>query len=389
MSLRGSVAIVGIGETAVGSLPECGSTEICAEAARLALADAGLTKDQVDGLVTCNPWVETHLYHAEMFSEYMQIFPKFCMTLNAGGATSLAAVQRAASAIVTGVCDTVLITHGDNARTGLAPQEVGAKMTTTMNPQFELPYGIPLTNGYAMAARAHMHEFGTTSEQLAQVAVSARKHAMLNPAAEMQTPLTIDDVLNSPVIADPLHVADCSLWSDGGAAFVVVAAERAKDFPNRPVFLLGAGEGHWHEHLFQTRSLTATAASESGPRALAMAGMTPDQMDFAEIYDCFTNVVVVQLEDLGFCPKGEGGPFVADGNIELGGALPLNTHGGLLSHSHTGHPGAMFSITEGVRQIRGDGQDRQVPGAEVGLIHGQGGVLSSHATLILGSEATL
>ena len=141
MSLRGSVAIVGIGETAVGSLPDCGSTEICAEAARLALADAGLTKNQVDGLVTCNPWVETHLYHAEMFSEYMQIFPKFCMTLNAGGATSLAAVQRAASAIVTGVCETVLVTHGDNARTGLTPQEVGAKMTTTMNPQFELPYG--------------------------------------------------------------------------------------------------------------------------------------------------------------------------------------------------------------------------------------------------------
>ena len=389
MSLRGSVAIVGIGETAVGSLPECGSTEICAEAARLALADAGLTKDQVDGLVTCNPWVEPHLYHAEMFSEYMQIFPKFCMTLNAGGATSLAAVQRAASAIVTGVCETVLITHGDNPRTGLTPQEVGAKMTTTMNPQFELPYGIPLTNGYAMAARAHMHEFGTTSEQLAQVAVTARKHAMLNPAAEMQAPLSIDDVLNSPVVADPLHALDCSLWSDGGAAFIVVAAERAKDFPNRPVFLLGAGEGHWHEHLFQTRSLTATAASESGPRAFAMAGMKPDDMDFAEIYDCFTNVVVVQLEDLGFCPKGEGGPFVADGNIELGGALPLNTHGGLLSHSHTGHPGAMFAITEGVRQIRGDGGDRQVTGAEVGLIHGQGGVLSSHATLILGSEATL
>lgn len=389
MSLRGSVAIVGIGETAVGSLPECGSTEICAEAARLALADAGLTKNQVDGLVTCNPWVEPHLYHAEMFSEYMQIFPKFCMTLNAGGATSLAAVQRAASAIVTGVCETVLITHGDNPRTGLTPQEVGAKMTTTMNPQFELPYGIPLTNGYAMAARAHMHEFGTTSEQLAQVAVTARKHAMLNPAAEMQAPLSIDDVLNSPVVADPLHALDCSLWSDGGAAFIVVAAERAKDFPNRPVFLLGAGEGHWHEHLFQTRSLTETAASESGPRAFEMAGMKPDDMDFAEIYDCFTNVVVVQLEDLGFCPKGEGGPFVADGNIELGGALPLNTHGGLLSHSHTGHPGAMFAITEGVRQIRGDGGDRQVAGAEVGLIHGQGGVLSSHATLILGSEATL
>ncbi len=389
MNLRGSVALVGMGETEVGSLPDRGSTEICAEAARLALTDAGLTKNQVDGLVTCNPWVEPHLYHAEMFAEYMQIFPKFCMTLNAGGATSLAAVHRAAAMIVTGACATVLITHGDNARTGMSPKEVAQKMTTTMNPQFELPYGVPLTNGYAMAARAHMHEFGTTPEQLAAVAVTARHHASLNPAAEMRDPIEIGDVLNSPVVADPLHALDCSLWSDGGAAVVVVAAERANDFPNKPVFFLGAGEGHWHEHLFQARSLTASAASESGPRALAMAGLAPADMDFAEIYDCFTNVAIVELEDLGFCPKGEGGPFVADGNIALGSTLPINTHGGLLSHSHTGHPGSMFSLTEGVTQLRGTGGARQVADAEVGLIHGQGGVLSSHCTLILGTASTL
>ncbi len=389
MNLRGSVALVGMGETQVGSLPERGSTEICAEAARLALADAGIGKDRIDGLVTCNPWVEPHLYHAEMFAEYMQIFPKFCMTLNAGGATSLAAVHRAAAMIVTGACESVLITHGDNARTGMTPREVGEKMTTTMHPQFELPYGVPLTNGYAMAARAHMHEFGTTPEQLAAVAVTARLHASLNPAAEMRDPIGIDDVLNSPVVADPLHALDCSLWSDGGAAVVVVAAERARDFPNKPVFFLGAGEGHWHEHLFQTRSLTSSAASESGPRALAMAGVGPVEVDFAEIYDCFTNVAIVELEDLGFCPKGEGGPFVADGNVALGGTLPINTHGGLLSHSHTGHPGSMFSLTEGITQLRGNGAARQVANAEVGLIHGQGGVLSSHCTLILGTESTL
>lgn len=389
ISLRGSVAIVGMGETKVGSLPDNGSTEICAEAARLALLDAGLLKHQIDGLVTCNPWVEPHLYHAEMFSEYMQIFPSFCMTLNAGGATSLTAVLRAASAIVTGVCNTVLIAHGDNPRTGMTAKETGQKMTTTMNPQFELPYGIGLTNGYAMAARAHMHEYGTTSEQLAQVAVSARHHACLNPAAEMNEPLTLSDVLNSPLVADPLHALDCSLWSDGGAAIVVVAADRAKDFPNQPVYFLGCGEGHWHEHLFQSRSLTSTAACESGPRAFEMAGLNPNDMDFAEIYDCFTNVAIVELEDLGFCAKGEGGAFVEDGNIELGGSLPVNTHGGLLAHSHTGHPGSMFSITEGVTQLRGAGGARQVSGAQVGLIHGQGGVLSSHATLILGTEATL
>ena len=387
--LRGSVAVVGVGETPVGSLPENGSTEIAAEAARLALIDAGLSKGDVDGLITCNPWVEPHLYHAEMFSEYMQIFPRFCMTLNAGGATSLTAVLRAASAIATGVCDTVLITHGDNPRTGMTGAETGAKMTTTMNPQFELPYGVPLTNGYAMAGRAHMLEFGTTSEQLAQVAVSARAHAALNPAAEMRAPITIDDVLNSPLVADPLHALDCSLWSDGGAAVIVVAAERARDFPNNPVYFLGAGEGHWHEHFFQARELTTTAASESGPRAFEMAGATPADMDFAQVYDCFTPVVIMELEDLGFCKKGEGGAYVENGNLELGSDLPVNTHGGLLSHSHTGHPGSMFAITEAINQLRGTCGDRQVAGAEIGLVHGQGGVLSSHATLILGTGATL
>ena len=387
--LRGSVAIVGLGETPVGNLAGQGSTELCAEAARLALLDADLQKHQVDGLITCNPWVEPHLYHAEMFSEYMQIFPRFCMTLNAGGATSLTAITRAASAIATGVCDTVLITHGDNPRSGMTGAETGAKMTTTMNPQFELSYGVPLTNGYAMAGRAHMLEYGTTSEQLAQVAVSARAHAALNPAAEMRDPITIDDVLNSRVVADPLHALDCSLWSDGGAAIVVVAAERAKDFPNKPVYFLGGGEGHWHEHFFQARSLTTTAASESGPRAFEMAGAQPGDMDFAQVYDCFTPVVIMELEDLGFCPKGEGGRYVEDGNLELGGPLPVNTHGGLLSHSHTGHPGSMFAITEGVTQLRGTADARQVDNAEIGLIHGQGGVLSSHATMILGTEATL
>ena len=387
--LRGAVAIVGIGETPVGALPDRGSTEICAEAARLALRDAGIGKDAIDGLITCNPWVEPHLYHAEMFSEYMQIFPRFCMTLNAGGATSLSAVQRAASAIVTGVCDTVLLTHGDNARTGMSRAQTDAMMTRTMNPQFELPYGVGLANLYAMAARAHMHEYGTKPEQLAQVAVSARRHASLNPAAEMRDEISIADVLNSPLVAYPLRVLDCPLWSDGGAAIVIVAADRARDFPGKPVYFLGCGEGHWHEHLFQSRSLTSCAAADSGPRAFEMAGTSPREMDFAQVYDCFTHVPIMELEDLGFCAKGEGGAFVENRNIELGGSLPLNTHGGLLSHSHTGHPGSMFALTEAVTQLRGRAGDRQVAGAEIGLVHGQGGVLSSHATLILGTEATL
>ncbi len=386
--LRGSIAIVGVGETEVGALHGRGATELCADASRRALADAGLKKDVIDGLVTCNTWVESHLYHAEMFAEYLQVFPRFSMTVNAGGATSLAALHHAASAILTGMCDTVLIASGDNPRTGMTPAETAISMLSTVHPQFDAPYGMPLTGSYAMAARAHMHEFGTTSEQLAAVAVAARSHAELNPSAEMRQPIEVRDVLESPLVADPLHQLDCSLWSDGGAAVVVTAAERARDFPHAPVYLLGIGEGHWHEHLFQARSLVTTAASESAPRAYEMAGVGPSDVDFAEVYDCFTSVAIAELEDLGFCKKGEGGPFVEDGNITLGSTLPVNTHGGLLSHSHTGHPGSMFALTEAVTQLRGDAGKRQVEAAEVGLVHGQGGVLSSHCTLILGTEAT-
>ncbi len=386
--LRGSIAIVGMGETEVGALHGRGAVELCADASRRALADAGLGKGDFDGLITCNTWVESHLYHAEMFSEYLQVFPSYSMTVNAGGATSLATLHHAASAILTGMCETVLITAGDCPRTGMTPAETATSMLRTVHPQFDMPYGMPLTGAYAMAARAHMHEFGTPSEQLAAVAVSARQHAALNPAAEMREPITIRDVLESPMASDPLHALDCSLWSDGGAAVVVTAAERARDFPNRPVYLLGIGEGHWHEHLFQARSLVTSAASESAPRAYAMEGLDSADMIFAEIYDCFTSVALVELEDLGFCKKGEGGPFVENGNITLEGSLPVNTHGGLLSHSHTGHPGSMFALTEAVTQLRGEAGARQVPGAEVGLVHGQGGVLSSHCTVILGREAS-
>ncbi len=386
--LRGALAIVGCGETEVGSLHGRGATEVCVEAARLALADAGLEKGAIDGLITCNPWVERHLYHAEMVSEYLQIFPRFCMTLNAGGATCLAALHHAASAIKTGLCETVLISAGDVPRTGLSAQQTLEYVSSTLHPQFEAPYGMSVQGFYALAARAHMHEFGTTPEQLAAVAVAAREHAARHPGAELRDPIQIRDVLESPLVADPLHALDCSLWSDGGAAVVVTGRDRARDFPAPPVWLHGIGEGHWHEHLFQARSLVESAASESGARAYAMAGLGPADMDFAEIYDCFTSVAILELEDLGFCPKGEGGPFVAEGHISPGGSLPVNTHGGLLCHSHTGHPGSMFSLTEAVIQLRGQAGARQLDEPGFGLVHAQGGVLSSHCTAILGAEGT-
>jgi acetyl-CoA acetyltransferase len=231
-----------------------------------------------------------------------------------------------------------------------------------------------------------MAQYGTTAEQLAAVAVTCRRHAQLNPTAQMRDHITVEDVLNSRMIADPLHLLDCSLVSDGGAAVVVTSAERARDFPHAPVYLLGVGEGHGHEHVTQARSLTTSAAVESGQRAYEMAGLGPGDMDLAQLYDCFTPTVLIELEDLGFCAKGEGGPFIASGAIGLDGTLPVNTHGGLLSHCHPGNPGSMFALTETIAQLRHCAGPRQVKDAQTALVHAQGGIMSSHTTIILGRE---
>jgi acetyl-CoA acetyltransferase len=386
-SLRGKVAIVGAADTEVGVVPHLSATQLYVKAAKLALEDAGITKDQVDGLITCNSFVEPYMYHAEMIAEYMQIFPRYCLNVATGGGTTLAIMHHAAAAIATGVCSTVLVTMADNMLSGLSRDKAIEVMSTAGHAQFERPYGPPIPGFYALLAQAHMHAYSTTSEQLAAVAVACRKHASMNPAAQMRQPITIEDVLNSKMIAHPLHLLDCSLVSDGGAAVVMTSAERAKDFKKKPVYILGVGEGHSHEHVSQARSLTTSAAKEAGERAYAMAGLGPKDMDVAELYDCFTPVVIIELEDLGFCPKGEGGRFVEGGRIGLGGELPVNTHGGLMSHCHPGHPGSLFSITEAVHQLRGECGPRQVKDAELALVHGQGGIMSTHCTMILGKES--
>jgi acetyl-CoA acetyltransferase len=384
--MRNRVAIVGVADTEVGVVPQYSATQLYVRAARLALEDAGIGKDEIDGLITCASWAEPYLYHAEMIAEYMQIFPRYCMGAPAGGGTTLAVMHHAASAIITGMCNTVLVTMADSQVSGLSRDKAVEMMSTAGHPQFERPYGPPIPAFYALLARAHEHAYGTTAEQRATVAVACRKHASLNPAAQMRKPIAIQDVLASRMIADPLHLLDCSLVSDGGAAFIMTSAERARDFKQKQVYLLGVGEGHSHEHVTQALSLTTSAAKEAGARAYAMAGLGPTDVDVAELYDCFTPVVIIELEDLGFCPKGEGGRFVEGGRIELGGELPVNTHGGLLSHCHPGHPGSMFSITEAVRQLRGSCGARQVEGAKIALVHGQGGIMSTHCTAIFGSQ---
>lgn len=385
-SLRGKVAIVGAADTEVGIVPQMGATGLCVDAIVLALDDAGLAKGDIDGLITCNSMADPYLYHAEMIAEYLQIFPRYCLGLGAGGGTSFAAIHHAASAIATGVCETVVISMADSLRSGMTRERAMTTQSSAGHPQFESPYGPTVPAFYGLIARAYMEAYGATPEQLAAVAVNSRNHARLNPHAQMREPITVEDVLASRMIADPLHLLDCSLVSDGGAAVVLTSAERAADMKQAPVYLLGAGEGHGHEHISQAHSLTSSAAADSGRRAYEMSGLGPKDIDFAELYDCFTPVVLIELEDLGFCAKGEAGAFVEAGHLELDGLLPTNTHGGLLSHCHPGNPGSMFALTEAVQQLRHAAGERQVEDAETALVHAQGGIMSSHCTLILGRE---
>ena len=387
-SFSGKVAIVGAADTEVGVIPGRTPMELGVEAALAAIADAGLKKRDIDGLVTCNAMAQPMMYHAEATAEYLQIFPRYCIAAGAGGGTTFSIIHHAASAIATGMADIVVVAMADSMRSGLTRDQAMLVQAATGHPEFEQPYGPTVPAYYALIAQAHMAEFGTTQEQFAGIAVACREHAARNPAAQMRELITIEDVLESRMIADPLHLLDCSLVSDGGSAIVLTSAERAADMSQTPIYLLGAGEAHSHEHISAARNLTTSAAKEAGQRAFEMSGLRPTDMDFAQLYDCFTPTVLVELEDLGFCKKGEGGAFVESGALLPGGSLPVNTHGGLLSHSHPGNPGSMFALTESVVQLRGEANDRQVANAKNALVHAQGGIMSSHTTLILGLGAS-
>jgi acetyl-CoA acetyltransferase len=388
-SRRPGVAIVGAADTPVGKVADLDTQGLCALAAQQALADAGLTFADVDGLVTCNAMSQPFLYPAEALAEYLQIFPRYCVGLGAGGAAAIAVIQHAALAIEAGLCETVLVTMADRLRSGLDREQARKMQSAAGHPEFETPYGPSAPALYALMAQAYLHRYNVPREALAAVAVTMREHAALHPAAQKRDLITIEDVLSARPVATPLGVLDCSLVSDGGAAIVLTSVERAQHLRQPPVRLLGFGEAHSHEHLTGAHDLTRSAATESGRRAYRSAGLGPREIDVAGIYDCFTPVVLIQLEDLDFCARGEAGAFVLDGGIRRsGGTLPVNPHGGLLSHCHPGNPGSMFHVTEIVAQLRGQAAARQIDGAEVGLVHAQGGTLSSHATLILGGAAT-
>lgn len=379
-------AIVGIGESKVGNVPDRSALQLQSDAALAALADAGLQMSDIDGLLTTPVRVERWNMPCGVVAHHLGIRPSYLATVDLAGASGAAMIHQAALAIASGQCSTVLcvagqnlLSHGSRATAVKSMAEGGSA-----HPQFEVPYGPLVPSLYALVAQRHMHEYGTTAEQLAQVAVTIRRHASLNPNAHKREPITVDDVLKSRMITSPLHILDCAIVSDGAAAAIVTAAARARDLRRAPVHLLGQGYGLRHSHIGEHVDLTTTGAVDSGRAAFRTAGLTPADVDVAQIYDCFTITVIVELEDLGFCKKGEGGSFVEGGRIALGGALPITTHGGLLSGGHPGLGGGFFHVIEAVRQLRGDAGARQVADAEVALVHGNGGIISIHCTLLMG-----
>jgi acetyl-CoA acetyltransferase len=373
-------AIAGVAESDLGVVPDKTYLQLMAEASYEALAEAGLTLADVDALFSAGG----DDYAATMrLGEYLGVRPRHTDSTNLGGASFVAHAGHARTAIAAGRCEVALIAYGSTQRSR-GGRSLGPARGVRGPAQFEQVWGLPLPVGaYALAATRHMHQYGTTAEQLAEVAVATRRWAQLNPKAFMRDPITVADVLQSRWIAEPLHRLDCCLVTDGGGAVVVVSAARARDLPKPPVWILGHGESHTHLGISSMPDLTVTPAAWSGPDALAMAGVAHKDLDVVELYDSFTITVLLTLEALGFCAPGESGAFAAGGRTGPGGDFPMNTNGGGLSYCHPGMYG-IFTLIEATRQLRGECGERQVPGAALALCNGTGGVLSSAATVVLG-----
>ena len=385
--LRGKTAIVGVGHAGFGDASGFTEMEILTQAALAACADAGISLREIDGLATCS--VTSGMWGMAV-AESLAIRPKFLDSTMIGGSSFVEHLLPAMLALDAGICNAVLVCYGSTQRSGTVNRAAIASARKLLDAQpYEHPYGPAApAPSYALAAARHMHQYGTTREQLAEVAVAARRWAGLNPEAQMRDPLTIEDVIGARMVADPLTVRDCCLVTDGAGAFVLTRADRARDLARPPVHVLGNATAIWHRQISSLPDLTVTAASESGARAFEMAGITAKDADVVELYDAFTINTILFLEDLGFCPKGEGGRFVADGAIAPGGRLPVNTNGGGLSCVHPGMYG-IFIMIEAVRQLRGECGERQVNGARIAVVNGNGGVLSSQSTAVLGTADTL
>jgi acetyl-CoA acetyltransferase len=380
--VRGGAAIVGAAESDLGRVAEgVNPIDLMAQGIHRALSDCGLGLKDVDGLLCATAQARTS---GLSLAEYLGISPSYIDTTILGGSSFMFHVAHAQAALAAGLCKVAVIAYGSTQRT------VGRRQASVReyNP-YETPFRPFLpSSAYALAASRHMHEFGTTREQLAAVAVAARQWALKNPVAWEKKPLSIPEVLAAPMVSYPFTVRDICLVTDGGGAIVMTTPERARSLKKPPVHVLGVGEAITHASISSMPDLTVTGALRSGADAYKMAGLGPQDIDVLELYDAFTINTILFLEDLGLCRKGEGGPFVADGRIAPGGALPVNTNGGGLSYCHPGMYG-LFLLIEAVRQLRGECGIRQIDGAETAIAHGNGGVLSSQSTVILGNAATV
>ncbi len=379
---RGAVAIVGVAESDLGAVArDMSPIDLMAEGIHRALGDCGLQLRDIDGLLCATAQSRTSGLN---LAEYLGISPAFIDTTILGGSSFMFHVAHAQAALQFGLCRVAVIAYGSTQRT------IGRRQASVReyNP-YETPFRpfLPST-AYALAASRHMHQYGTTRQQLAAVAVAAREWALLNPVAWEKQPLTVAEVLSARMVSYPFTVRDCCLVTDGGGAIVMTTAERARSLRKPPVYVLGCGQAITHANISSMPDLTVTGALPSGRAAYEMARLGPSDIDVVELYDAFTINPILFLEDLGFCPKGEGGAFVSDGRIAPGGSLPVNTNGGGLSYCHPGMYG-LFLLIEATRQLRRECGARQVADCETAIAHGNGGVLSSQSTVILGMQSTI
>ena len=376
-SLSAKVVIAGIGHTAFGKHPGRSTVSLNVEAIRKALADAGVDKRDVDGLMVKAPTSKFEMMYAQKLAEALGMQPRIGGVYDHGGASNISMISYAVMAIEAGQCEIAVVALADNPATGT--RQAYEKSYGDDGSALFGWFGTPA--GYAMIAQRHMAQYGTTSDQLGAIAMACRKHGAANPHAQLRRPLSLEQYRESRLIVAPLRRDDCCLVSDGAAAVVLMSANKAAERKvAKPVPVLGFGQGQTSWDVALRPDLTTTAARVSAQTAFAMAGLGPKDIDVAQIYDCFTIAVLMTLEDYGFCAKGQGGRFVQDGCIELGGTLPVNTSGGLLSE--TGMPGLQLVI-EGVRQMRGESVN-QVQGARTCAVSNQGGIMHTHSTLILG-----
>ncbi|MDR7948961.1 thiolase [Achromobacter aegrifaciens] len=385
--LRGKTAVVGVGQAGLGQARGYTEQEVLAQAAMAAIADAGLSLKDIDGITTCS---SLSPMWAMSVVEYLGIRPTFLDSTMIGGSSYVAHLLPAMHALASGQCNAVLVCYGSTQRTAKFNRADLTRARKSLDPQpYETPYDPPLpVAAYALAASRHMHQYGTTRKQLSEVAVAARKWAQLNPDATMREPLSLADVEAARPVCEPFTVRDCCMVSDGAGAFVLTRSDRARDCARKPVYVMGNATAVWNRQVSSMHDLTVTAALESGRRCYEMAGVSAKDMDLAMLYDAFTINTILFLEDLGFCQKGEGGAFVDDGAIAPGGRLAVNTNGGGLSCVHPGMYG-VFLMVEAVRQLRGECGERQLKDLNLALVHGNGGTLSSQSTAILSALPAL